>query len=60
MVFEGGKVDQVAFQVKGRHLVTDLFRGMRGSGVDGTAQQLEFFLDISRKEGDVFIDRFQV
>ncbi len=45
-MFMNSKMNQVAVQVEGRHLVADLFCGLRRSFMDDGADLLQKFLDI--------------
>ena len=57
MVSKSGEMGQVAFEIKGGHLVTDFFHCLRSGRVDGGSDFLKCFLCFSRERGNVLINR---
>src|SRR4030042_5591281 len=56
MLWVGGKMNQVAIQVEGGHLVADLLLGFGSDPPDKGSELFQPGLDVARKRFDIFID----
>src|SRR5258706_8448881 len=56
MRFEGGKVNQIAIQREGRHLVLDGFLCARRCLSDGQPDLFQDFLHVAGEASDIFVD----
>jgi hypothetical protein len=59
MFLESGKMDQIAFQVEGRHLIADFFFGGGRGGLDGGSYFLQDGLYRFRESCNVLINRIE-